>query len=87
MEITIDTHALIWYLDKSLNQKLSTKALDTIKKAEKDGIIYIPIIVLFEILYLIEKGRINQNFNELLNALEKNKDLVCNRERNLAKSI
>jgi len=72
MEITLDTHSLIWYLDKSLNKKLSTKALSIIKKAEKNGIIYISIIVLMEILYLIEKNRINYDFNDLLILLEKN---------------
>jgi PIN domain nuclease of toxin-antitoxin system len=73
MEITIDTHSLIWYLDKTLNKQLSRKALDAIKKAEKTGTIYIPAIVLVEILYLIEKGRINYNFDELVNLLENNK--------------
>lgn len=72
MEITLDTHSLIWYLDKTLSKKLSKKALNTIKKAEKAGTIYIPAIVLVEILYLIEKGRINYNFDNLVNALEGN---------------
>ena len=27
MEVTLDTHTFIWYLDKSLNNKLSQKAL------------------------------------------------------------
>ena len=35
MEITLSyTHAFIWYLDKSPNNKLSPKALKTIKEAE-----------------------------------------------------
>lgn len=70
MEITLDTHALIWYVDKGLNSKLSKKALKTIKEAEEAYIIYIPIIVLMETLYLIEKERVNLSFNKLLSALE-----------------
>ena len=37
MEITLDTHAFIWYLDKSLNNKLSPKALKAIKEAARDA--------------------------------------------------
>lgn len=70
MEITLDTHAFIWYLDKNLNHKLSPKALKAIKEAEETDNIYIPIIVLMEILYLIEKGRVNLSFHKLLLNLE-----------------
>ena len=62
MAITIDAHSLVWYLDKGLNSNLSEKALHFIKEAEKNDIIYIPIIVLVELLYLIEKGRVNLQF-------------------------
>ncbi|WKZ17897.1 MAG: type II toxin-antitoxin system VapC family toxin [Candidatus Jettenia sp. CY-1] len=71
MEITLDTHTFIWYLDKSLNNKLSQKALKAIKEAEGSYTIYLPIIVLMEILYLIEKGRVNVSFHKLLSNLEK----------------
>lgn len=70
MELTLDTHALVWYLDKSLNNKLSQKALKAIQEAEGSYTIYIPIIVLMEILYLVEKGRINLSFPKLLLTLE-----------------
>ncbi|WKZ15019.1 MAG: PIN domain-containing protein [Candidatus Jettenia caeni] len=71
MEITLDTHTFIWYLDKSLNNKLSQKALKTIKEAEGSYTIYLPIIVLMEIFYLTEKGRVNVSFHKLLSNLEK----------------
>ena len=70
MEITLDTHAFIWYLDKNLNHKLSPKALKAIKEAEETDTIYIPIIGLMEVLYLIEKGLVNLSFNKLLLTLE-----------------
>ena len=70
MELILDTHAFIWYLDKSLNNKLSQKALKAIQEAEGTYTIYIPIIVLMEILYLVEKGRINLSFPKLLLTLE-----------------
>ncbi len=67
MDLTIDTHPLVWYLEG--NQKLSTKAFNAIRQAEKNGLIYIPIIVLMEILYLNEKRKISLNFNNLLESI------------------
>ncbi len=72
LNLTLDTHKLIWYLDKSLNNKLSVNAIGMIAMAEEEGSINIPVIVLVEILYLIEKNRIKLKFNDLLKKLEKN---------------
>lgn len=49
MAITIDTHVLIWYVDKSLNDKLSKKALSTLEDFEGNSFIYVPVIVLMEL--------------------------------------
>ena len=56
-EITIDTHALLWYLDKGQNKKLSTLALQAVESAERNGVIYVPAIVVMETFHIIEKGR------------------------------
>jgi PIN domain nuclease of toxin-antitoxin system len=71
--ITIDTHTLIWSLDKELNRKLSEPAKRIILKAENDGIIFIPIVVLLEMLRLIEKGKCQLPFDIIVNGL-KNSD-------------
>lgn len=71
--ITIDTHTLIWSLDKELNHKLSDSAKQIILKAETDGIIFIPIIVLLEMLRLIEKGKCKLPFDRIVDGL-KNSD-------------
>ncbi|MDI6751625.1 MAG: PIN domain-containing protein, partial [bacterium] len=72
MEITLDTHSLIWYVDKKLNKKLSKKALEAIKKAEEAGIVYVSVIVLMETLHLIEKGRVKLSFlNAIINSIAK----------------
>lgn len=70
MAITLDTHALVWYLDKDLNKKLSPKAFQTIKNAEENEIIYIPIIVLVELLHLIEKSKVNLSFGKIITMIE-----------------
>ncbi len=69
--ITIDTHALIWSVDEALNHKLSPLAKQTIIEAEKGGVIYVPTIVLLEVLRLVEKGRFPLLFDDLLVALER----------------
>lgn len=55
--ITVDTHSLLWYVDKGQNRKLSRLALQAIVKAEQSGMIYVPAIAFMETLFLIEKGR------------------------------
>jgi PIN domain nuclease of toxin-antitoxin system len=52
-----DTHALLWYLLE--DPKLSIKAEEIFKQADANVVqIYVPSIVLVEIVYLIEKARI-----------------------------
>jgi len=71
MNITLDTHTLYWYMVKELNNKLSEKALNTIKLAESTGTIYISIITFLEILHLSEnKSKLNISFNDLLRNIE-----------------
>ncbi len=70
MEITLDTHSLIWHVDERLNHLLSKEALKTITEAENSGVIYIPVIVLTEILHITEKKRIHLDFNTFLNEIE-----------------
>jgi PIN domain nuclease of toxin-antitoxin system len=70
MDITIDTHALIWWIDETLNKKLSKKTFEIIAEAEISSIIYIPIIILMEVLHLIEKGKGNLLFKNILAQIE-----------------
>lgn len=58
MGATLDTHVLIWYLVDALNKKIPVNTLKKIKDAEETSVIYIPIIVLAEILYLAERKKI-----------------------------
>ncbi len=70
--ITLDTHALIWYTHEPSKNNLSSLALDTIRSAERDGIIYIPAVALLEALSIIEKGKYPLVFEALLSGLERN---------------
>ena len=61
----VDTHALIWFLEK--NPKLGERARAVLRDP---GIrIIIPTIVLAEIKYLAQKGRIGQTLEDVIRAI------------------
>lgn len=65
-----DTHALYWHLTE--NPKLSAKAKKIFQDADS-GIhqILIPTIVIIEMIYLAEKGRINaSSLNQVLELID-----------------
>jgi len=71
-KITVDAHSLIWFLDADLKYKLSDSALKAIRKAQEESVVFIPIIAIMEIVYLIERGRINTSFDNFMSAIEIN---------------
>jgi PIN domain nuclease of toxin-antitoxin system len=73
-KITIDTHALIWYLDKDLSHRLSDRALQTIRKATESGLVFIPTIVLIEVADLIDRDRVNLPYENFINAVKESEN-------------
>ena len=71
-DITLDAHALIWYMDKQSNERLSRLAFETIKTAEEKATIFVPIIALMEILHLIDAGRFPVSFDTIIETMEEN---------------
>jgi PIN domain nuclease of toxin-antitoxin system len=71
-KITVDAHSLIWFLDADLKYKLSDSASKAIRKAQEESVVFIPIIAIMEIVYLIERGRINTSFDSFMSAIEIN---------------
>ncbi|MGD2091408.1 MAG: type II toxin-antitoxin system VapC family toxin [Candidatus Aminicenantes bacterium] len=63
-----DTHSLVWYFTE--NPRLSRKALKVFEKTVKEGTIIIPTVVLAEIMYIAEKGRITMSFAETVKKIE-----------------
>ena len=58
-EFVTDTHSLLWHIFQ--NKRLSEKAASIFRETDNgEGEIYIPTIVLVEIVYLVEKQRIPQ---------------------------
>lgn len=67
MPFVTDTHPLVWYITN--DPKLSTKAKALFQKVDtfRDHI-YIPCIVFFELLYIVEKKKIPVDFGRFLAA-------------------
>lgn len=62
MPYVTDTHALIWHATG--DQRLSPKAGRIFKSVDEGkDVIVVPCIVLFELLYLVEKGKIAVDFD------------------------
>ncbi len=68
--VTVDTHAIVWYL--SVDPRLSVNAAAAFDQAVSEGeLIHVPSICLVELTYLVEKGRIPEIARQrLLKALD-----------------
>lgn len=65
MPYVTDTHALVWYMID--DPDLSTKARQIFKEVDSgQDHIFIPCIVFFEVLYLIEKRKILIDFDRFI---------------------
>lgn len=65
MPFVTDTHSLIWHMTD--DPKLSIEAKEIFQKVDNfQDYIFIPCIVFFELLYLIEKKRIRVDFEGFL---------------------
>jgi len=70
--LTLDAHTLIWYYHQESNIRLSQGALTAIVEAERNGIIFVPVIALIEILWMLERGKYPLTFDEILQDLANN---------------
>ena len=70
-----DTHTLVWHITKDAH--LGQKARQILNSAD-DGrsIVIVPTIVLAELIYIIEKGRINLDLDNLLEQLKESKNYI-----------
>jgi len=72
--IYLDTHVVVWLFSGEVN-KLSSKVLELIEECE---LLISPMVVL-ELEFLHEIGRLNYKHNEILSSLEESIGLkVCN---------
>jgi PIN domain nuclease of toxin-antitoxin system len=73
MPFVTDTHSLFWYMTG--DPKLSAIAEKIFRKVDdSQDQIFIPCIVLFELLYLAEKKKIKPSFDDVLAMLPKSEN-------------
>lgn len=68
MDYTTDTHSLVCYLQGS--KELSSKALEAFEQSKKAGVIIIPSVVLAELMFIAEKGKVTLSFEKTLSKIE-----------------
>jgi len=68
MNYISDTHSLVWYFTDDL--RLSRKAFEAFENCIKEGTIIIPTIVLAELMFIADKGKISLSFEETLDKIE-----------------
>lgn len=65
MNVLLDTHALFWLFTS--DKRISIKAKLKFREAKK---VFIPTIVLLELLYLLNKKKLNGQFLKILDQLK-----------------
>jgi len=66
-----DAHALVWHMAN--DKRLGKKAKSILTQADTALVlVYVPTIVLAEVMYLAERGRINVAFSDVLTSVRDN---------------
>ena len=68
MNYVADAHTIVWYFID--DPRLSQTARQALEQTITAGVIIIPTIVLAEIMYISQKGRISLSFEETLSYIE-----------------
>lgn len=73
MPFVTDTHSMIWYMTG--DTKISTEAKRIFEKVDSgQDSIFIPCIIFFELLYLVEKKRIIIDFDNFIVTVSSSKN-------------
>jgi PIN domain nuclease of toxin-antitoxin system len=68
MNFVPDTHSLVWYFTD--DPRLSGRALKSFESTVKEGQIIVPAVVLAEIMFIAQKGRVNLSFTKTIARIE-----------------
>ena len=75
MNFVADTHALLWWFTDS--PKISTTVSEIFEQCERGvNIIFIPSIVVAELLSIFDKKRVSFNFKNLFNKIDTSENFV-----------
>jgi PIN domain nuclease of toxin-antitoxin system len=68
MTYITDTHSLVWYFTN--DQRLGKKAFKAFESTVQSGRIIVPTVVLAEIMFIANKGRLLIGFTETVTTIE-----------------
>lgn len=68
MDYVTDTHSLVWYFTD--DGRLSSNALTAFQASEGEGTVFVPAVVLAEIMFIARKGRITLSFESTIKRIE-----------------
>ncbi len=74
MNYVTDTHSLVWYFTE--DSRLSSKALGAFQASEIEGIIFVPAVVLAEIMFISKKGKVTLSFEDTLKKIEESENFI-----------
>ena len=74
MDYITDTHSIVWYFTE--DPRLSRHALKVFEKTVREEVIIIPVVVLAEIMYISNKGKITLTFNETLQKINSYENFI-----------
>ena len=74
MDYITDTHSIVWYFTE--DPRLSRHALEVFEKTVREEVIIIPVVVLAEIMYISNKGKITLTFNETLQKINSYENFI-----------
>lgn len=83
MRVVIDTHVLFWVLTQDIT-RLTSKALKALEQAEE---IFLPTIVLLELLALCQKKKTLKYFDLLLKQIPNSKYVIVSMDIAVIKEI
>ena len=62
MNYVVDTHSLVWHFTN--DPRLGEQARNAFEQTLKEGALIVPTVVLAEIMYILQKGRIPLSFED-----------------------
>lgn len=68
MNYVADTHSLVWYFAE--DPRLGMRALQAFEETIQEGSVIILVVVLAELMFIAQKGRIGLTFAETLEKIE-----------------
>lgn len=75
MHYVIDTHTFLWYLADDSRLSSKARSIFTLSEAGR-AVIIIPAVVLLECIDILDKGKVNINFEEIISKIIQSNNFI-----------